>query len=224
MEMSNVPEEESELIERSKSGNDEAYAELVRRYRRRIFFVCLHITHQKDLAEDLTQETFIQAFRGLNGFKSQARFYTWLYRIAVNLSINAIKRMHAHPFLPILESTAAAPYSSQVELDEINLLIEKSLQQLPFAQRRVIELYDFEGKNHQEIARLLDINIGTVRSRLHYAEKNCGRYTVRSVTSNKIVRIEKDSNEWYGQNKKEFGKIKRKRHSRICMIASGKGG
>ena len=89
---------EKGLIQKSLRGDESAYALLIRPYKKRIYFLCLQIVHDHERAEDLTQETFIHAYRHLSQFREEARFYTWLYRIAINLSINYLrKNIVLHP-------------------------------------------------------------------------------------------------------------------------------
>jgi len=175
--------DEKSLILQSQKGDETAYSELVRRYPRKIFFLCNQLLRDQELAEDITQETFIQAYRHLSHFKMQSRFYTWIYRIAINLCINLMRKKHAqrtggylsdlsymteagHAYLEKMQKT-----SESIEVRELHEAIEKGLKTLSPIHREVLVMFDMEGMSHSEIARRLHTNPGTVRSRLHYARR-----------------------------------------------------
>jgi len=185
--MNDIPEE-TELILKSQQCNEAAFSELMRRYRRKVLTLCTQIINDRGIAEDVVQETFISAYRHLKSFKMNARFYTWLYRIAVNLSINAIRKQQSQKAKTTLTDFAYTTESGrnlletqhlpseELELQEIHDLIEEGLRTLTHQQSEVIRLYDLEGLSHQEIATRLKIRAGTVRSRLHYARRKMRRF------------------------------------------------
>ncbi len=181
--------EEETLVRRARLGHLEAYDELIRRYQERIYATIYHMTSNHEDANDLAQETFIKAFQALKSFKGGSSFYTWIYRIAVNKTINFLKqRKHrAHMSLNDLDFNAehdpdlVALISEKTPRREINLaeLQEKlntALQKLSEAHRLVVVLHDVQGLPHEEIARIMDCNIGTVRSRLFYARQQLQAY------------------------------------------------
>jgi len=180
--------DEKQLIEQSKQGDEAAFAELVRRYRRKIFFLCKQLIGDQELAEDITQETFIQAYRHLNNFKMQSKFYTWIYRIAVNLCINLIRKKQTQKTTALLSDLSYTTEKSHdfltkmqqkvesVETKELHDAIEKGLGFLSPEHKEVLVLYDIEGLSHKEIAKKLNTNEGTVRSRLHYARKQMQKF------------------------------------------------
>lgn len=175
--------DEKNLIIQSQKGDEEAYAELIRRYRRKIFFLCNHLLRDQELAEDITQETFIQAYRHLSHFKMQSRFYTWIYRIAINLCINLMRKKYSQKTGGVLSdlsymTEAGHAYlekmqksSDSIENRELHEAIEKGLKTLSPIHREVLEMFDMEGLSHKDIALKLHTNPGTIRSRLHYARR-----------------------------------------------------
>lgn len=177
----NNSEDEKDLIERSREGDADAFGELARRYRRRVLGLCIQIIGDVEIGEDVTQETFIRAFHGIKHFHMKSRFYTWLYRIAVNLSINAMRKQYSQKSIRLsdpsensLENVHSFHDSTvveDIEQQEVHEAIEKGLAQLPPSQREVMRLFDLEGLTYAEIAEKLHLNLGTVRSRLHYARK-----------------------------------------------------
>jgi RNA polymerase sigma factor (sigma-70 family) len=179
-----APVEETVLVQRARDGDLEAYDELIRRYQERIYATVYHMTANHEDANDLAQESFIKAFQALKSFKGGSSFYTWLYRIAVNKTINFLKqrRNRIHLSLNDLDFNAehnpdlVALISEKTPLREVNLteLQEKlngALLKLSEPHRLVVVLHDVQGTSHDEIAKIMGCNIGTVRSRLFYARQ-----------------------------------------------------
>jgi RNA polymerase sigma factor (sigma-70 family) len=176
--------DEMSLVKRARHGDLAAYDELVRRYQERIYATIYHMTANHEDASDLAQDAFIKGFQALKSFKGGSSFYTWVYRIAVNKTINFLKqrRHKAQISLNDLECNAehdpelVALISDKTPRREINLteLQEKlnaAMQKLSEPHRLVVTLHDVQGLSHEEIADIVGCNIGTVRSRLFYARQ-----------------------------------------------------
>ena len=183
------PTDEMVLVRRARHGDLSAYDELVRRYQERIYATVYHMTANHEDANDLAQEAFIKGFQALKSFKGGSSFYTWLYRIAVNKTINFLKQRknRAQLSLDDLDFNAehdpdlVALISDKTPRREINLaeLQEKlnvAMQKLSEPHRLVVTLHDVQGLSHEEIAEIMDCNIGTVRSRLFYARQQLQAY------------------------------------------------
>jgi len=183
------PSDEMVLVRRARQGDLGAYDELVRRYQERIYATIYHMTANHEDANDLAQEAFIKGFQALKSFKGGSSFYTWLYRIAVNKTINFLKQRKnkAQLSLDDLDFNAehdpdlVALISDKTPRREINLaeLQEKlnvAMQKLSEPHRLVVTLHDVQGLSHEEIAEIMDCNIGTVRSRLFYARQQLQAY------------------------------------------------
>ncbi len=183
------PAEEMELVQRARRGDLSAYDELVRRYQERIYATIYHMTANHEDANDLAQEAFIKAYQVLRSFKGGSSFYTWVYRIAVNKTINFLKQRKnkAQMSLDDLDFNAehdpdlVALISERTPRREVNLaeLQEKlnaAMQKLSEPHRLVVTLHDVQGLSHEEIAKIMDCNIGTVRSRLFYARQQLQGY------------------------------------------------
>jgi RNA polymerase sigma-70 factor (ECF subfamily) len=179
-----APEDEAALVQRSRGGDLEAYDDLVRRYQERIYATIYHMTSNHEDANDLAQESFIKAYQALKSFKGGSSFYTWLYRIAVNKTINFLKqrknRMHMSlndldlnaehdPDLMALISDKTP--RREAGLAELQEKLNEAMLKLSEPHRLVVVLHDVQGLSHDEIARIMDCNIGTVRSRLFYARQ-----------------------------------------------------
>jgi RNA polymerase sigma-70 factor, ECF subfamily len=165
---------DAELVAKSKAGDTRAFGELVRRYQKPVFRIVLRMVRSQDDADDLTQDTFVRAHRGLKTFKEEFDFHPWLYRIAVNQAINFINRR---------KRQAAADIDEVPELDlksgpepenplqsasrgELLSRLERALERLPEDQRTVFLLRVQEGLSYEEIAKTMGTPKGTVMSRL----------------------------------------------------------
>jgi len=184
-----TPAEEMELVKRARKGDLAAYDELVHRYQERIYATVYHMTANHEDANDLAQEAFIKAFQALRSFKGGSSFYTWVYRIAVNKTINFLKqrRNKGQMSLDDLDFNAehdpdlVALISEKTPRREVNLaeLQEKlniAMQKLSEPHRLAVTLHDVQGLSHEEIAKIMDCNVGTVRSRLFYARQQLQAY------------------------------------------------
>src|SRR5438270_183878 len=185
-----VPQvEESVLVARARQGDLAAYDDLVRRYQERIYATVYHMTSNHEDANDLAQEAFIKAFQALKSFKGGSSFYTWVYRIAVNKTINFLKQRKnkAQMSLDDLDFNAehdpdlVALISDKTPRREANLAelqekLNEAMQKLSEPHRLVVTLHDVQGLSHEEIAKIMDCNIGTVRSRLFYARQQLQAY------------------------------------------------
>ncbi|MEZ8221494.1 RNA polymerase sigma-70 factor, ECF subfamily [Candidatus Fervidibacteria bacterium JGI MDM2 JNZ-1-D12] len=164
--------DESELLNRCRTGDEEALAQLVQRYRDRIFNLAWQLLGNRDDAEDVAQETFLHAFEHLHEFRGESQIFTWLYRIAVNL---CMMRLRQRKFLePLPEDYEPADEIDWQKVGERILLkrrIDKVLVCLPEQLRLVLVLREMHELSYEEISQVLSIPIGTVRSRLFEARK-----------------------------------------------------
>jgi RNA polymerase sigma factor (sigma-70 family) len=179
-----VPVEDAVLVQRAQRGDFAAYDELVRRYQERIYSTVYHMTANHEDAVDLAQETFIKGFQALSSFKGDSSFYTWVYRIAVNKTINFLKsrKNKSHLSLndldlniennPDLVSLVSEKTPRRdAGLSELQEKLNEAMLKLSPAHRLVVTLHDVQGLAHEEIAAIMDCNVGTVRSRLFYARQ-----------------------------------------------------
>ena len=184
-----TPVEEAVLVKRARRGDLTAYDELVRRYQERIYATVYHMTANHEDANDLAQEAFIKGFQALKSFKGGSSFYTWVYRIAVNKTINFLKQRknRAQMSLDDLDFNAehdpdlVALISEKTPRREIGLteLQEKlnvAMLKLSEPHRLVVTLHDVQGLSHEEISKIMGCNTGTVRSRLFYARQQLQAY------------------------------------------------
>lgn len=175
---------EGDLVKRARRGELAAYDELVKRYQERIYATIYHMTSNHEDANDLAQEAFIKAFQALKSFKGGSTFYTWLYRIAVNKTINFLKQRKNKHHLSLNDLDFNTEHNPDLValisektphrdagLAELQKKLNESLLKLSEPHRMVVVLHDVQGVSHEEIAEIMDCNIGTVRSRLFYARQ-----------------------------------------------------
>ena len=176
-------ESDQQLIQRVQSGDVGAFDLLIEKYKMRIYGVIYHMLGNHEDAADLSQETFIKVFKSIHSFRSKSNFYTWLYRIGVNSTLNFIKK-RKDPFLslnemdssvedqPVLkELTCREGVSRSMDREELQEKLNEALQKLSKEHRAVVVLHDIEGMKHQEIAKILGCSEATARSRLFYAHQ-----------------------------------------------------
>jgi RNA polymerase sigma-70 factor (ECF subfamily) len=153
------------LVQRLRSGDAEAGYRFVGGYYPRVFHYLLHLTGQRDEAEDLTQETFLQAWRRLETFDERLALGPWLCQIARREFLQALRRRRSEASLDEIAEVAAPPASPEPDAVELQVLLGK----LPRQQREIVVLHDLEGSTSQEIARIVGLPAGTVRYRLSQA-------------------------------------------------------
>ena len=179
---------DSEAIERARRGDHEAFGVLVVRYQERALRLARRVLKDDERARDAVQEAFLKVYRSLDRFEGRSSFYTWLYRLVLNLCLDIRRRdrsdrevewteERAHPVDPReggpgswLESGDGGPVGA-VERAQIRERVAAAIEQLPDMQRETLILREVEGLSYQEIADALSISKGTVMSRLHYARK-----------------------------------------------------
>ena len=179
-----VAVDEAVLVNRARKGDLDAYDQLVQRYQERIYATIYHMTSNHEDANDLAQEAFIKGFQALKSFKGGSSFYTWVYRIAVNKTINFLKQRKNRSQMSLNDLDFNAEHDPdlvalisdktprrEAGLTELQEKLNEAMQKLSEPHRLVVTLHDVQGLSHEEIATIMGCNIGTVRSRLFYARQ-----------------------------------------------------
>jgi RNA polymerase sigma-70 factor (ECF subfamily) len=168
-----------DLVQKCQAGEMNAFQELVSRHHQKVYMVILGLLRNREDALEVAQETFFRAFRKINSFQGDSSFYTWVYRIAVNMSIDAQRRQKRNPLdfresmdsvLEAQNEVAKDPFSD-VHDKELREKLVQAINDLTPEHKAVIVLRTIEGRSYKEIGEILGCSEGTVMSRLHYARK-----------------------------------------------------
>ena len=163
-----TPAQEAELLARVVDGDHDAFTQIMRSHEDRVFSVCLRIMGNRDQALDATQETFLTTFRKAGQFKGNSALGTWIYRIAVNTCYDQLRKQKRRRTDPMPDHVDPADYSAQDAVDAAALRpeIQRALAAIPEDFRTVVILSDIEGMGLPEVAEILEIPVGTVKSRV----------------------------------------------------------
>jgi RNA polymerase sigma-70 factor (ECF subfamily) len=187
-------EEDRALIARAQSGDMVAFRQLVERHQRRAFAIALALVRDEHDARELVQEAFLRVYKGLSSFQGGSSFFTWLYRIITNLSIDLIRKPgrqtsdlddarldtedQQEPELPFLSRFDGADPLELVRRREIGARLQQALDALPSYHRAVIVMREIEGLSYEEMAQAMDVSKGTIMSRLFHARQKLQRALV----------------------------------------------
>ncbi|HEY3423896.1 MAG TPA: sigma-70 family RNA polymerase sigma factor [Negativicutes bacterium] len=172
-----------EWVRKARFGDQEAFGKLVAEYQTRVFRVAAGIIGRREDAEDIAQETFVKAYKYIGDLKVDVTFYSWLMRIAVNTSMNFKKSFQRQQFLPIDGISEPVDKGETpegaVERQESYERVTNLLAELSPEHRAVLALRDIEGLAYDEIASMLDIPLGTVKSRMNYGRNKLRQLVMR---------------------------------------------
>jgi len=185
-----VNQGEAELISRCQKGDQGALKEIFDQYNKRVYRIAYGVVRQREDALDIVQEVFIKLFRSIRNFKGRSKFYTYLYRLAMNTAIDHVRKAAKYPASSLDQEGVLQPVD-EVEKGPERILLHKELEgrvswamgRLPIDQRTALVLREVEGLSYQEMAETMGCSIGTVMSRLHY-----GRRKMRELLKNYVKR------------------------------------
>jgi len=168
--------EDGELVEAALSGTREAFGQLVERYERAVYNLCLRTMRNSEEAQDATQEAFFKAFRALRTFRAGAKFSTWIFSIAYHACCDRLSHQKRLSNEELPERADPAPGPAQVaQAGDDAQRLRAAIDALPQKYRAVIALYHLQGKQYQEIAQILDLPVGTVKTHLFRAKEQLRR-------------------------------------------------
>lgn len=174
---------ERELVIRAKSGDDKAFEEIVKRYQQKVCTTIFYMIRNENCVEDLAQEVFFKVYRNLPKFQEESSLYTWIYRITMNTCLDQIKREKRVTYLPLTGTTfdgEEAEWEVEDEKQNMETMVEekwrreqliKAIKTLPSEQRALIVLRDIQQFKYMEIADMLQLNLGTVKSKISRARQ-----------------------------------------------------
>ena len=178
---------EREWIEAARKGDEEAFAQLVRAYENKVYHLALRMCSNREDAMEIAQEAFLSAWRGLPFFREESSFATWLYRLTSNAAIDFLrrdKRSVTGPSLDDDESFTQAPDPApsphrRAEQQELREALSQGLATLTPEHRQVLLLRELQGMSYEEIAQALDLDLGTVKSRIARAREKLRKYLLK---------------------------------------------
>jgi RNA polymerase sigma-70 factor (ECF subfamily) len=172
------------LVAQTKAGDASAFDDLIRKYHGRLYGLIYHMASNHEDTNDLLQDVFSKAFQSIGSFKEESSFYTWIHRIAVNMTLNFLKKRkrRQHPSIDDIDQhlendpdfLAAANKKDPrhlINMQEFQKKLTKAMNELSYEHRAVVTLFDIQGIPQSEIAKILRTTEGTVRSRLFYAHR-----------------------------------------------------
>jgi RNA polymerase sigma factor (sigma-70 family) len=188
MDEENLPDDET-LVRRTQTGDTKAFDMLWKKYSSRIYSLVYNMTANHEDANDLLLEVFAKAYRSINGFKGRSSFYTWIHAIAVNMTINFVKKRGRRFQMSLddldanvqndpefIDLTATNTPIREVDLSELQQRLNEAMMKLSVEHRAVVTMFDVQGMPHAEISKILGIPEATVRSRLFYAHRQLQNY------------------------------------------------
>jgi RNA polymerase sigma-70 factor (ECF subfamily) len=172
------------LVARAQTGDTAAFDQLVVKYSPRLYGMIYHMTSNKEDANDLMQDVFAKAYRSLSRFRGKSSFYTWIYAIGTNMTLNFLKKRKRRATWSLddidsgiqnddamVDIAHAANPRHQSDVNELQKKLNEAMQSLSDDHRAVVTMFDIQGIPHAEISKILKVSEGTVRSRLFYAHK-----------------------------------------------------
>lgn len=172
------------LVAAALGGDADAFTRLVERYERPVYHLALRTMRDPEEARDMTQESFLRAYRSLRSFRPNAKFSTWIFAIAYHACCDRLKRLRRHSDEAIPERADGAPGPEHVVIafDEAQRLRD-AIDALPERYRTVVTLYHLQGRQYEEIARVLGLPMGTVKTHLFRAKEQLRRILERQETT-----------------------------------------
>ncbi len=176
-----------ELVQQVRNGKRQAYTELMRRYQQRVYWVARRIVGNHDDADDVAQETFVKAYLALGDFRGDSSFFTWLYRIAVNLSLNSVRKQQVMNYLresPLISSMLPAKDNPHAELEmkETESRLQKAVALLPEKQKAVFVMRYYEEMSYEEISEVLKTSVGGLKANYFHALKKVQEFMKDETT------------------------------------------
>src|ERR1700731_3489175 len=189
MEQQQRSDEDQQLVARTQEGDASAFDQLVVKYTPRLYGLVSNITSNHEDTNDLLQDIFSKAYKAIRGFRGKSSFYTWIHSIAVNMTLNFLKKRGRRFQLSLddvdssiqsdkefLEATASSSPVREADLSELQKRLNEAMMKLSDEHRAVVTMFHIQGMPHAQISKILLVSEGTVRSRLFYANRQLQNY------------------------------------------------
>jgi len=178
------PDPDLDLVQRARNGETRAFDQLVEKYTPKLYGLVYHMTSNREDTNDILQDVFTKAYRSLKRFRGKSSFYTWIYSIATNMTLNFLKKRNRRRTMSLndvdlsiendpdfIEATSKSDPVREANLSELQKSLNMAMQQLSVDHRAVVTMFDIQGMPHSEISKILGVSEGTIRSRLFYAHR-----------------------------------------------------
>ena len=177
-----------ELIEEFRHGKIEGFNELVRRYQEKIYWVCHRVTGTHEDADDVVQDVFVRVYESLSKFRGESEFYTWLYRIATNTSLNALRKKKLKEFIRYDEMyEELLPDDDRTDdsvlQQEYKTILERAIERLPARQKMVFVMRYYDEMPYKEMAKILKKSVGGLKANYFHALKKIQEYVRKEMSS-----------------------------------------
>jgi RNA polymerase sigma-70 factor (ECF subfamily) len=177
-----------QLIEEVRNGKRRAFTELMRRYQQRVYWAARRIVGTHEDADDIVQETFVKAYTALGDFRGESSFFTWLYRIAVNLSLNAVRKRQLVSYLKENEIInrifpSSDDPSREVEFKETQSRLQEAIARLPEKQRAVFVMRYYDEMSYEEISEVMKTSVGGLKANFFHALRKVREYMTDETPS-----------------------------------------
>ncbi len=182
-------DEDKPLVARAQAGEAAAFDDLVVKYSPRLYGLVYNMTSNHEDTNDMLQDVFAKAYRAINGFRGKSSFYTWIHTIAVNMTLNFLKKRGRRYHLSLddvdasiqndkefIELTSTTSPVREADLGELQRRLNEAMMKLSDEHRAVVTMFHIQGMPHAEISKILGVSEGTVRSRLFYANRQLQNY------------------------------------------------
>jgi RNA polymerase sigma factor (sigma-70 family) len=182
-------DDDQALVARAQSGDAAAFDDLVVKYSPRLYGLIYNMTSNHEDTNDMLQDVFAKAYRAIKGFRGKSSFYTWIHTIAVNMTLNFLKKRGRRYHLSLddvdvsiqndkefIELTSTSSPVREADLAELQRRLNEAMMKLSDEHRAVVTMFHIQGMPHAEISKILGVSEGTVRSRLFYANRQLQNY------------------------------------------------
>ncbi len=183
------PDPDADLVALSRKGDTKAFDELVEKYTPKLYGLVYHMTSNHEDTNDVLQDVFAKAYRALKRFRGKSSFYTWIYSIATNMTLNFLKKRNRRRAMSLddvdlaiendqdfIEATSKSDPVREANISELQERLNMAMQELSVDHRAVVTMFDIQGMPHAEISKILGVSEGTIRSRLFYAHRQLQTY------------------------------------------------
>ena len=176
---------DSQLVEDFKHGDVRGFNELVKRYQQKVYWIARRMVGDHHEADDITQDVFVRVYESLKGFRGESNFFTWLYRVATNISLNAVRKHKVREFLRLEDTPHPVDDTDgpveQLEQKEFDTILEQAIERLPTRQKLVFTMRYYNELPYDEMAKILKRSVGGLKANYFHALKKIQTYVQQQM-------------------------------------------